>query len=67
MTVKPCVVYTTHSSSGEKTRSPAWKMFVLETRIENVSSAAQRECWGKVEGQKKSKIQATSSQGTELL
>lgn len=65
--VKPCVVYTSHCSSGGKTQSSARKMFVVETRIENVSSAAQRECWGKVQGQKKSKIQATSSQGTIVI
>lgn len=40
-------------------------MLVLETQIENVSSAAQRERYGKVEGQKKSKIKATANQGTE--
>lgn len=48
MSVKACMVYTPHSS--------AWKMFVLETRIEKVSSAARREGWGKPEGQKKSNI-----------
>lgn len=45
-----CVVYTSHSSP--------WRMFVLETRIEKVSAAARREGWGKLEGQRKSKIQA---------
>lgn len=56
MVAKPCVVDTTHSARN---------VFVLETRIENVSCAAHRERWGMVEGQKKSKIQATCSPGTD--
>lgn len=53
MTVKARVVYTPHSS--------AWRMFVLETQIENVSAAARRECWG---GSSKVKRRAKLRRGT---